>query len=110
MTEQQVKPEDLRAGDRVTITFPAKVTQTDRGLSVEVIGGHRVETDFAPSDLPHLTITRLPKPLEVGDRVRRRGGACPLTVLGTKGEWAWLEDGEGSQVIEALSLLTRIEG
>lgn len=118
-TEQTIRPEDLREGDRVTISFPAVVAAPLRReiIQVSVDGGASAPSVFHTRDFPHLTITRLPKPLEVGDRVRLathpKAPPCALdtgTIKAVDERHAWVRwDTVAPNSTEPLSSLTRIE-
>lgn len=102
-TEQTVKPEDLREGDRVRVTFEGVIDDDgDLGFQLET-GTHYVMA----STLKGAALVRLSRPLAEGDDVRYGNGRYGK-IKAIAGGMAWVFAG-GGYVTRPLSSLTRIE-
>lgn len=90
---QIVKPEDLETGDEIEIVARVTVEARDTGLLwLRFAPYSRTAQDFSSRELAAMTITRLEKPLAVGDRVRYASNpeSTPGEILAVDGSWAFV--------------------
>lgn len=115
----EVKAEDLREGDEIEITLKGRLVcflDPDNSPCFHIEGaGPDKYKRFDLDELEHATITRLEKPLAVGDRVRFIGvvESCFGHVQHIVGDTAWVRwklatKGADPDSIESLSDLQRV--
>jgi len=105
----------VKKGDRIQLTGTVThFEQATGGAFINVDGQSGDNFWIEPKALAKATI--LPRPLEVGDRVRWRGGAVHFEIAATDGTRAALRYGGGERALSEngshvpLSDLTRIDG
>lgn len=70
----------LKAGEHVTVTFDAVVSDIHDGLWVIAEGSPAMPTRFLVAEADKATITKKEQPLKVGDRVLVDGEECDVVA------------------------------